>query len=224
MAPESSEPLHPPQLDRTRVVVDANVFAHTRWMRAIVQSARAGHITLLWSPAIITEASRVRLWVRIRRSDGNLNNAWKCEAFDEAHRWFEIMTAVFHVVEDRPPHEPQWTESPSDLHDRPIWTAAVRSNAHFVVTENLKDGPPEDKDGHRVWGKTVYVHPDQFLDFLEGWASIVEGARPIALEGEDHSVAPLVDAPGPEVELSPLVRRVLLAAEMRAQDELPPAE
>ena len=53
------------------------------------------------------------------------------------------MTRIFRVVEDSPPHEALWAPVPSDEDDLPIWTTAVRAGAHVVVTENLKDGPPE---------------------------------------------------------------------------------
>jgi hypothetical protein len=32
-------------------------------MEPLIDSARAGHIVLYWSPAIIAEASRVLLWI-----------------------------------------------------------------------------------------------------------------------------------------------------------------
>jgi predicted nucleic acid-binding protein len=112
-------------------------------MAPLVKSARAGHIELLWSPAIIAEASRVLLWIWLQKRNGVMTEALKRESFDIARRWFEVMSSVFKVVEDRPPYAPQWTDSPRDENDRPLWTAAVNAGAQVVVTENLRDGHPD---------------------------------------------------------------------------------
>jgi hypothetical protein len=55
------------------VLLDANIFARRQWMGPIVESARAGRIVLIWSPAIIAEASRVLLWLHIWK-----NGDWFC--------------------------------------------------------------------------------------------------------------------------------------------------
>ncbi|WPF66889.1 MULTISPECIES: PIN domain-containing protein [unclassified Corynebacterium] len=47
----------------------------------------------------------------------------------------------------------------NDSKDRHVLAAAVRSDAHTIVTNNLKDFPPESLD---PWGIEA-VHPDQFL-------------------------------------------------------------
>jgi hypothetical protein len=56
---------------------------------------------------------------------------------------------------------------PPDPRDVQIWTAAVRGQAHFVVTSNLDDGPPPDDDGVRAHAGIMYVAPDPFLGLLD---------------------------------------------------------
>ena len=193
-------------------------------MEPLLDSAEAGHIVLLWSPSIINEASKVLLWIWLQKRGGHITSMLKREAFDVARRWFLRMTTVFHVVEDRPPYAPQWSESPHDENDRPVWTAAVNGRAHVVLTANLKDGPPVDSDGFRTWGEVIYFHPDEFVEALDRVGHSFETMTPPQFD-EDH--APFVDVtatPAEEGQFSPEVLRFLRAIEQRAQDELPPAE
>ena len=152
-----------------RVVLDTNIFARREWMEPIVESAKAGRVVLLWSPSIIAEAGRVLQWICLSQYRGPLTEAVKRATFNLARRWFNLMTTIFHVVEDRPPHERLWTDTLRDEHDRQIWIVAVRSRAHIVVTDNLRDGPPLDDDGLRIWENTVFVHPDTFIRLLAWW-------------------------------------------------------
>src|SRR5438046_8620245 len=78
---------------------------------------------------------------------------------------------MFETVDDRPPFETMWTPDPRDPYDAPIWTAAVRGRAHFVVTANLEDGPPPDAHGLQRYAGICYVHPERFLPLLDCWAS-----------------------------------------------------
>lgn len=180
-------------------------------MEPLLDAAEAGYITLYWSPAIIAEVSRVLVLIWLWKRGGQLTGALRREASEVAHRWFDYVTTVLRVVEDCPPYEDQWTDSPRDTHDRPIWTAAVRAGAHFVVTENLKDGPPEDSEGYRVWNDIVYVHPDQFLEFLDGGTDIVDASAADEI---------LVSQAG----LSASTLRFLRLIEVWASAELPSAE
>ncbi|MBI4492306.1 MAG: PIN domain-containing protein [Chloroflexi bacterium] len=168
-----------------RAVIDTCVFPHTRrWLAPLIDHARNGHVKLFWSPAIIAEANRLLTWLWLDRHDSALTDAaWnRCSA--AAHRMFARLTTVFHVSEDRPPPEALWSPRPLDEWDVPIWTAAVRAKADFIVTENLKDGPPPDGQGLRRHGDITYVHPDQFLALVDWWADAAESAQLPALPGE----------------------------------------
>ena len=50
-----------------RVVLDTCVFPRRRWMTPILDAARAGHIALYWSPAILAEVNRLLTWLWLER-------------------------------------------------------------------------------------------------------------------------------------------------------------
>lgn len=156
-----------PRVEPMRAVIDANVFGRGAWIRPIVDAARRGHIDVIWAPCVIAEASRLLTWRWLLGKSGETPDvAWRL-CSQAAHEWFDIMSAVFRVMEDAPPHEPLWTETPRDPHDRPIWTSAVRARAHVVVTDNLRDGPPPDERGLRRWGGILYAAPDHVVAALD---------------------------------------------------------
>jgi PIN domain len=192
-------------------VVDACVFPHRKLLSPILDAAGAGYVIPIWSPAIITEVNCLlaRLW--LKRHGGGWTGELERQHSREMHTWFRHMTAAFRVVDDRPPPAPLWTAQPRDEHDVPIWTAAVRAHANFVVTENLVDGPPPDAAGVRHYGGITYVHPTDFLSLLELWGSLIEMRQPpivavmvALLEG--------LDAP---VQLSPQLEAYLGELESR---------
>src|SRR5262249_50731987 len=125
-------------------VVDSCVFPRRDWLDPILRGARTGYVVPIWSPLIISEVNRLLTWLWLKRHAGDQTaRAWAaCSAASK--RWFEIMTAVFRVVDDCPPPEETWS-SPRDMWDVPIWSAARRSGAHVIVTANLQDGPPADE-------------------------------------------------------------------------------
>jgi hypothetical protein len=191
------------------------VFARSRWAEAIVLSAQAGHIVPLWSPCIIAEASRLltRLW--IERNGIPRTNAAKRALSETLHRWFRYMSPAFYVIEDRPPHEPLWTVAPPDENDVPIWTAAVRGQAHLVITANLKDGPPLDSSGQRQFQSITYMHPADFLVALDIWGDLMEtGQFPILRLLEEALQAAAAQASQPPSPLS-----TELEAFLRQQEE-----
>ena len=186
-----------------------------RWVEAIALSAQAEHLVPIWSPGIIAEASRLltRLWIGrhgIRRSAGA-----KRELSDYAHRWFRYVSAAFYVVEDRPPQESLWTASPPDEDDAPIWTPAVRGQAGFVVTANLEDGPPPDAFGLRQYAGIIYMHPDDFVVWLDIWGDVIETGQPPVLLLLESALKLAAERAGPPVP--PLSRQ--LEAFIRQQEE-----
>lgn len=164
---QSDEPVPP-----VRGVVDINAFARGTVMPRLTAAAKNYHLELIWSPYIIAEASRLFTWLWLGRHGPDLSNAAKRAHSAAARRWFETMTTVFRVVDDRPPQEPLWTETPRDPHDRPIWTAAVRARAHVVITDNLRDGPPPDHQGLRRWDGILYATPDHVVKALDWWEGV----------------------------------------------------
>ena len=96
---------------------------------------------------------------------------------------FARLTEQFHVVDDRPPAVPSW-EKAADEWDVPIWTAAKRCDAHFIITENLVDGPPADADGNQEFEGISFVHPDEILKLLGLISEALESAALQAQVGD----------------------------------------
>ena len=197
-----------------RTLVDANVFARRDWMRAVHVAADEGWIEPFWSPAIIAEVVRFLTWLWIRRNGGEVSD-WARRAHSaEAHQWFDSMTALFRVVEDRPPLEPAWSDVPRDPHDAPIWTAAVRAKVALVVTDNLRDGPPLGADGLRSWQGIVYIAPDDFIAFVDVWRA-AQG-EPGRSERDAEPATSIADAGQQDLAaLPPRVLALLRAVEAR---------
>jgi hypothetical protein len=119
---------------------------------------------------------------------------------------FSRLTPVFRIVEDCPPLESLWTDSPSDDWDVPIWTAAKRSEASFIITDNLADGPPKNSEGDREYDGITFMHPDDFLSLLSFLSDEIESEGLPELPPDLGSAGR--DLPPPN-ELSPAVREDL---------------
>lgn len=162
------------QLLPFRIVVDACVFPQTkRWIIPILDAAKAGYVTPYWSPLIIAESNRVLTWLWLKRHGREFTDrSWR-ECSADFKKMFAHLTEVFQVIDDRPP-APQTWDRPSDPWDIPIWTAAKRCEATFVITDNLADAPPENVDGLQVFDGVYFVHPDEFLLIIEAIADVLE--------------------------------------------------
>jgi hypothetical protein len=165
------------------VVVDANVFPRTRWLRQLIAASRAGSLELVWSPLIIAESNRLLTWLWLERRGGDLSDAsWRrCSA--DAKRMFAHLTAVFRVVDDRPPAAELWTPAPADAWDVPIWTAALRAEADVILSANLADGPPPDERGVQAFAGVDFLEPERFLEILDSFTDQIEAERLPMLEG-----------------------------------------
>jgi hypothetical protein len=172
MLPPEPEPLTSSSVPPLVAVIDSCVFPHTRWLDRIRDSAQAGDIVPVWSPLIVAEVTRLLTWQWLERNRGELTRASWARCSADAKRWFSLMSTVFRVAEDCPPREDAW-DSPADEWDLPVWSAAKRCGAQFVVTVNLKDGPPEDDRGIRIFDGVIWCHPEQFLYFVEWRADAI---------------------------------------------------
>jgi predicted nucleic acid-binding protein len=195
-----------------RAVIDTCVFGRlSQWIAPLVLAARQGDVELVWSPTIIAEVHRLLTWMWLRRHGGDLSErAWQaCSA--DAKGFLRWVRESFRVVEDRPPDEILWTEQPRDEWDIPLWNTAVRSQARFVVTENLKDGPPVDARGVRQYQGVIWIHPGEFLTLLQ--EGLERGATDASAEVEE---APPIGGP--------FSQRALVEAEIVEETtlELPP--
>jgi hypothetical protein len=175
MLPPEPEPL--PQQERIIAVIDSCVFPRRSWLDPILLNARVGYVVPFWFPCIISEVNRFLTWQWLQRH-GEVQSASSWRACSAASKkWFSIMTTVFRVVDDCPPPEPAW-DSPRDEWDIPLWSAAKRCGASFIVTANLKDGPPADENGLRSFQGVTWIHPEAFAPEVDHWATV-------AAAGED---------------------------------------
>jgi hypothetical protein len=159
-------------------VVDANVFGQTTLLDLIVAASKNGRVMIIWSPLIISEVSRLLTWRWIKRHGDDLSEWARRQCSVDLKRWYAHVAVHFHVVEDRPPLEPMWTETPRDPWDQPVWTAAVRAKALYagalvlVITSNLRDGPPVDQGGLRRSQEITFVNPDEAIQLIDAVAQV----------------------------------------------------
>jgi len=202
-------------------VIDTCVFPRKKWLDPIVDGARDGVVVPVWSPLIIAEVNRLLTWRWLKRAGGDQSDAsWKsCSAASKT--WFSIVTRAFRVVDDHPPYEQAWSDQPRDIWDIPIWTAAIRAQLKFpgapvfIVTENLKDGPPKDKNGLQYHRNVGFIHPDNFLSLLSAWADFMHTGEPRMRHRRSPVRQPSEGAPRleqEEITLFPEIAEVLRIA------------
>ncbi len=61
-----------------------------------------------------------------------------------------------------PPFDNAW-DSANDPNDLPIWSAAVRSGAQFIVSHNLHDFPPRNSEGLCAYDGIEFVTTENFV-------------------------------------------------------------
>jgi hypothetical protein len=207
----------PPDLG---MLVDSNAFGRRAWIQALIDSSEAGHVRLYWSPTIIEEMARFRqlLWIRnwMRGGGTHLTDAVTRRFSEEAHRWMDFVSPHFFVVEDKPPHAPAWIDPLPDPYDAPIWTAARRAEVDVIVTQNLKDGPPENEHGVRVFDGVLYLDPAHLPVFLDWWGDLYLSGELAASSG-DAAVAD-------NIALPTGIREFLLDVERRRGIERPSSQ
>jgi len=208
-----------------RALIDTCVFP-LHALKAFILAQQAGHIELLWSQWIIAETHRLltSLWIeRHLKSGGTWDSPAKRRLSRDAHTWHRLVAPAFEVIEDRPPLEPAWTTPLPDEYDWPVWTAAVRGRAQYLVTANLRDGPPPDPSGTRHWQGITYVHPDEFQIIVDIWSDIMEtpAERPI-LSIAEYWESRQPQAGVAQTPIPPTIQRFLAELERRSQGNSQP--
>jgi hypothetical protein len=206
------------QLRPLRVVSDANIFTGRSWVERLIRESEGGRVHLYWSPKILEEVGRTRLWIWIKKAfrqeaPPSGSSGWKAlwaRYSEEAHAWFARISPLIRATEDQPPHEPAWAAPLQDPNDAWLWNTARRVDADLVVTMNLKDGPPTDTDGSRIHEGIAYVHPRVFMLLLDVWGEIhTSGEIPDDL----HEQVLIAAVPGGAVDVPAVVTllRAILA-------------
>ncbi|MGP5931089.1 PIN domain-containing protein [Corynebacterium glyciniphilum] len=128
------------------VVLDACVILPATLNDTILRLAESGSFGVRWSATIMDEVKRNMVGGKFDLPDEAAER--RISAMQEAFPFAEVKDYEMLI--------PAMTNDPKDRH---VLAAAVRSEAHTVVTMNLKDFPTESVE---PWDIEV-VHPDQFL-------------------------------------------------------------
>jgi hypothetical protein len=212
--PGRVSPAHPP----LQLLVDSNAFGRRAWIQTLVDAAQSEYVRLYWSPTIIEEMARMRqfIWIRnwLKSGGTELTEAVRRRFSAEAHRWMDFIGPHFHVVEDKPPFALAWADPMPDPYDAPIWTAARRANAHIVVTQNLRDGPPRNERGLQVFDGVLYLDPKDLAVALGWWGDFcVLGS----LESAEHESGQSPEGDTTDASLPPAIQSFLrdIAGQLR---------
>jgi hypothetical protein len=146
-----------------RAVLDSSVLVPA-WSRLLLATLAAAQPVLyvpVWCEWIIAETWRVLTVQRLRRLTA-------VTAADERHLTASantMLTALLQVmtfVSVVPPFDAAWTGL-ADTNDLPIWSAALRSDAQFIVSHNVRDFPPRDANGLCAYGGIEFVTVESFV-------------------------------------------------------------
>lgn len=128
------------------VVLDACVILPATLSDTLLRLAEADSFGVRWSATILEEVRRNMVGSKFNVSPEKADK--RIDAMQEAFPFAE--------VQDYEELIPAMGNDPKDRH---VLAATVRSEAHTIVTMNLKDFP---ESSTRAWGVEV-VHPDAFL-------------------------------------------------------------
>lgn len=151
-----------------RAVLDSSVLVPV-WSRLLLStlaSARSAPYTPVWCEWIIAETWRVLTVRRLRRLPA-ITPADEHQISASANTMLTALLQVMTFVSVVPPFDPAWPTA-SDAADLPIWSAAVRSGARFVVSHNLRDFPPRDADGLCAYSGIEFITAANFVGEILG--------------------------------------------------------
>ena len=149
-----------------RAVLDSSVLVPA-WSRLVLadlataRSDRPARYTPIWCEWIIAESWRVLTIRRLRRQPA-FSRADERQLARSANVMLTMLLQVMELVSTVPPFESTWSTA-SDADDRPVWTAAVRSNAQFVVSHNIHHFPPRDANGLCAFRGIEFITAANFI-------------------------------------------------------------
>jgi hypothetical protein len=145
-----------------RAVLDASVLV-ARWSRLALSAAAVPsdrRFQPIWSEWIIAETWRVLAVRWLRQSPAHLHD--DAALTRAANAMLLALLPTMEVISVAPPFEAAWPEL-RDHYDRPVWAAALRAGASFVISHNLIDFPPRDRDGLCRYAGIEYVTAENFI-------------------------------------------------------------
>jgi hypothetical protein len=146
-----------------RAVLDSSVLVPA-WSRLLLSTLAATRPVLyspIWCEWIIAETWRVLTVQRLRRLP-SLSAADERQLSASANAMLTALLQVMTFVTVVPPFDPAWAEA-TDAGDLPIWSAAVRAGAQFVISHNLRDFPPRNTDGLCAHAGIEFITPAHFV-------------------------------------------------------------
>jgi PIN domain-containing protein len=145
-----------------RAVLDASVLV-ARWSRLALSAAAvpsARRFQPKWCEWIIAETWRVLAVRWLRQSPARIHD--DATLTHAANAMLLALLPTMELVSVAPPFEAAWPEL-RDHYDRPVWAAALRAGASFVISHNLRDFPQRDRDGLCRYAGIEYVTAENFL-------------------------------------------------------------
>jgi hypothetical protein len=163
--------------------VDSSVLvpAWSRLLHATLAAARPVLYVPVWCEWIIAETWRVLTVQRLRRLTA-VTAADERQLTTSANTMLTALLQVMTFVSVVPPFDAAWPGF-ADADDLPIWSAATRSGAQFIVSHNVRDFPPRDPDGLCAYAGIEFVTVETFVSEILGLDPAVVASRPIPATG-----------------------------------------
>lgn len=166
-----------------RAVLDTSVLvpAWSRLLLSTLAAARPAIYTPIWCEWIIAETWRVLAVQRLRHLP-SLTAADERQLTVSANTMLTALLQVMAFVSVVPPFDAAWTDM-ADANDLPIWSAALRSGARFIVSHNVSDFPPRDGDGLCAYAGVEFVTAEHFVREILGLEPDLVAPLPIPAGG-----------------------------------------
>lgn len=151
-----------------RAVLDSSVLVPA-WSRLLLSTLAVAQPALyspIWCEWIIAETWRVLAVQRLRRLP-SITVADERQLSASANAMLTALLQVMSFVTVVPPFDPAWPEA-TDAEDLPIWSAALRSGAQFVISHNLRDFPPRNAHGLCAYEGIEFITAADFVSAILG--------------------------------------------------------
>ncbi|HZS91636.1 MAG TPA: PIN domain-containing protein [Chloroflexota bacterium] len=144
-------------------VLDSSVLVPA-WSRLLLSTLAASRpilYTPVWCEWIIAETWRVLTAQRLRRL-AVVTAADERQLSAASNAMLTALLQVMRFVTVVPPFDPAWAGA-TDAADLPIWSAAVRAGAEYVISHNLRDFPPRNADGLCAYAGVEFITTANFV-------------------------------------------------------------
>jgi hypothetical protein len=146
-----------------RAVLDTSALVPV-WSRLLLTDLAATRPSVyvpIWCEWIIAETWRV-LAVKYVRRHPNFGSADEAGLSVSANAMLTALLQVMEMITVVPPFIAAWADA-RDVNDVPIWNAALRSGAQFVISHNVRDFPPRNADGLCMHEGIEFITVENFV-------------------------------------------------------------